>query len=80
MRDPDRCCGFGGVMRMTHREVSDGIADEKITNIIATGASTVVTGCPGCCMQIADALRRHGSEIEVVHPMQLLEEALAIAD
>jgi glycolate oxidase iron-sulfur subunit len=80
MRDPDRCCGFGGVMRLTHREVSDGIADEKITNIIATGASTVVTGCPGCCMQIADALRRHGSEIEVVHPMQLLEEALAIAD
>jgi len=80
MKDADRCCGFGGVMRLTHREVSDGIADEKITNIIATGASTVVTGCPGCCMQIADALRRHGSEIEVVHPMQLLEEALAIAD
>jgi len=68
------------VMRLTHREVSDGIADEKITNIIATGASTVVTGCPGCRMQITDALRRHASKIEVVHPMQLLEEVLLIAD
>jgi glycolate oxidase iron-sulfur subunit len=80
MKDADRCCGFGGVMRLTHREVSDGIADEKITNIIATGASTVVTGCPGCRMQITDALRRHASKIEVVHPMQLLEEVLLIAD
>jgi Fe-S oxidoreductase len=27
-------------------------------------------------MQITDALERHGSEIGVVHPVQLLEEAL----
>lgn len=76
MKDPDRCCGFGGVMRITHRELSDGIADEKIRNVISTGASAVVTGCPGCRMQIADALRRCGSEIGVVHPVQLLKEAL----
>jgi glycolate oxidase iron-sulfur subunit len=80
MKDPDRCCGFGGVMRMTHRELSDGIAMDKVNNIIATRASVIATGCPGCCMQIADALRRHGSEIEVVHPVQLLEEALSISD
>jgi glycolate oxidase iron-sulfur subunit len=76
MKDPDRCCGFGGVMRITHRELSDGIAVDKVTNIIATRAAVVATGCPGCCMQIADALKRHGSEIDVVHPVQLLEEAL----
>jgi glycolate oxidase iron-sulfur subunit len=80
MRDPDRCCGFGGVMRITHRELSDGIAVDKVNNIIATRAAVVATGCPGCCMQIGDALRRHGSEIQVVHPVQLLEEALSIAD
>jgi len=76
MKDPDRCCGFGGVMRITHRALSDGIAGDKIDNIIATRAAVVATGCPGCCMQIADALRRHGSDIGVVHPVQLLEEAL----
>jgi glycolate oxidase iron-sulfur subunit len=80
MRDPDRCCGFGGVMRITHRELSDGIAVDKVNNIIATRAAVVATGCPGCCMQVADALRRQGSEITVVHPVQLLEEALANAD
>ncbi len=80
MKDPDRCCGFGGVMRITHRKLSDGIVEDKVNNIIATRAAVVATGCPGCCMQIADALRRHGSEIEVVHPVQLLEEALSTAD
>jgi len=80
MEDPDRCCGFGGVMRITHRTLSDGIAEDKINNIIATRAAVVATGCPGCRMQIADALRRHGSDIVVAHPVQLLEEALSIAE
>ncbi len=80
MKDSDRCCGFGGVMRITHRELSDDIAEDKVNNIIASRAEVVATGCPGCCMQIGDALRRHGSEIGVVHPVQLLEEALLIAD
>jgi glycolate oxidase iron-sulfur subunit len=80
MKDPDRCCGFGGVMRITHRELSDGIAVDKVNNIIATRAAVVATGCPGCCMQITDALKRHGSEIGVVHPVQLLEEALSIEE
>jgi glycolate oxidase iron-sulfur subunit len=80
MRHPDRCCGFGGVMRITHRELSDGIAADKVNNIIAARAAVVATGCPGCCMQISDALRRRGSGIEVMHPVQLLEEALSTAD
>jgi glycolate oxidase iron-sulfur subunit len=76
MRNADRCCGFGGVMRITHRELSDGIAEDKAKNIIATAVSTVVTGCPGCRLQIADSLRRKTVDIEVVHTVQLLEEAL----
>jgi len=31
-------------------------------------------------MQIADALKRHGSDIEVVHPVQLLQQAMANAE
>ena len=80
MRNADRCCGFGGVMRITRRELSDGIVEDKVKSIIATNASVVATGCPGCRMQIADALKRKESEIEVLHTVQVLEEALGIAD
>jgi glycolate oxidase iron-sulfur subunit len=76
MRDADRCCGFGGVMRVTHRRHSDAIADRKAATIIETKADAVVTGCPSCRMQIADSLRRAGSGIEAIHTLQLLQEAL----
>ncbi len=76
MSNADRCCGFGGVMRVTHRAFSDGIAEEKVKSIIATGASVVATGCPGCRMQIANALRRAETDVAVLHPVQVLEEAL----
>jgi glycolate oxidase iron-sulfur subunit len=80
MRNADRCCGFGGVMRITHHQLSDGIAGEKAGNIMATKAEAVVTGCPGCRMQIANALNQAGSRIEALHTVQVLEEALGIAD
>jgi glycolate oxidase iron-sulfur subunit len=76
MKNADRCCGFGGVMRVTHRALSGGIAEEKAKSIIATNAPMVATGCPGCRMQITDALRRTGSDVKVLHPVQILEEAL----
>lgn len=76
----DQCCGFGGVMRITHPKLSGGIADEKVRSLIATGAPLVVTGCPGCSMQIADALRRAGSDAAVIHTIQLLAKALASSE
>jgi glycolate oxidase iron-sulfur subunit len=76
MKNADRCCGFGGVMRVTHQNLSDGIAEEKAQTIIATQADTVVTGCPGCRMQIANALTRAGSDARVLHTVQVLEKAL----
>jgi glycolate oxidase iron-sulfur subunit len=77
MENPGRCCGFGGVMRIAHRGLSDRIGDAKAQEIIATGVGVVVTGCPGCRMQLADSLRRAGSKTEVVHTVQVIEKALA---
>jgi Fe-S oxidoreductase len=76
MKEPEQCCGFGGVMRISHPSLSGTIGDKKARNVIATQASVVVTGCPGCRMQIADSLRRAGSDVEVVHTVQVLAEAL----
>ncbi len=79
MKNSDQCCGFGGTMRITRSKLSDAIARDKAAMIMATGASAVVTGCPSCRMQITEALRRAGSRIDVVHTVQILEQALALA-
>jgi glycolate oxidase iron-sulfur subunit len=76
MSDPAQCCGFGGVMRVSHPSLSGTIGEKKARDISTTQASLVVTGCPGCRMQIADALRHAGSEAQVVHTVQVLEQAI----
>ena len=75
MREPTHCCGFGGVMRVSHPSLSGAIGEKKARDIAATQASRVVTGCPGCRMQIADSLRKAGSEARVVHTVQVIAEA-----
>lgn len=77
LREPERCCGFGGVMRATHPLLAQRIGKAKAQDIIASGAAVVATGCPGCMLQIADSLRRAGSDIEVLHTVQVVERALA---
>jgi glycolate oxidase iron-sulfur subunit len=80
MKNPDRCCGFGGVMRVSHPSLSSAIGEAKAKDIASTPAEVVVTGCPGCRMQIADSLRRVGSRTEVVHTVQVIEAALRSAE
>ena len=76
MKTPDRCCGFGGVMRLTHPSLSSAIGEAKAKDIAGTHADVVIAGCPGCRMQIADSLRRVGSEAVVMHTVQVVEAAL----
>ncbi len=77
LKNPGRCCGFGGVMRVFHRDISDMAGESRARDIISSDAETVVTGCPGCRMQLLNSLRRAGSRIKVVHTVQVVEKALA---
>jgi len=72
----DRCCGFGGIFMAKLPEVSMAMADDKVDNILSTGADTV-TGCDhGCLMNIADAVKRRGASVQVKHMAVVLAEGL----
>jgi L-lactate dehydrogenase complex protein LldE len=72
----DRCCGFGGIFMAKLPEVSMALADEKLDTILSTGADTV-TGCDhGCLMNIADAVKRRGSPVQVKHIAAVIAEGL----
>lgn len=72
MKDPDRCCGFGGTFSVRYPGISTAMVDDKIRNIIASGADTV-TGCDiSCLMNIQGRLSRIGSPIKTLHIAQLL--------
>ncbi|MFQ6079401.1 MAG: (Fe-S)-binding protein [Thermodesulfobacteriota bacterium] len=76
MEEADTCCGGGGSFQFDYPEVSKGITDEKITRIRETGASILVTGCPGCRMTIAGNMDE-SDHLRVLHPIQLVDMVLA---
>lgn len=80
------CCGFGGSFSVFESALSQQIGDMKATHIeqsgrdVRTNDPTVVTSCPGCIIQITDALRRNGMQNPVVHIVELLYRALEDTD
>jgi len=71
MKDSDRCCGFGGTFSVKYPVISTAMVDDKIDNIIASGADTV-TGCDvSCLMNIQGRLSRMGSSVKTLHIAQL---------
>jgi len=72
MEGADRCCGLGGTFNVYHYDSSLKINAGKTAAIQATGADAVVTGCPGCIMQLSDGLKQAGDKTRVVHTVELL--------
>jgi glycolate oxidase iron-sulfur subunit len=77
LEDSDQCCGSAGIYNLIEPDVSDAVLAPKLRHIAATGATVVVTGNPGCLMQISAGLLRSGSAVRVVHPIDLLDAAYA---
>ncbi len=50
--------------------------EEKVENILATGAEVVVTGNPGCMLQIRKGLKERGADVQVKHLTQITLERL----
>lgn len=69
---PEDCCGSAGIYNLLQPELAREIGTRKAAALVASGAETVVTGNPGCMMQIQSHLRAGGHRQPVVHPVELL--------
>jgi glycolate oxidase iron-sulfur subunit len=48
---------------------------EKAEAVRDTGAAIVASANPGCTLQLRAGLHELGADVEVVHPVQLLDRA-----
>lgn len=71
----ERCCGGAGVYNLMQPEMSSGILKEKLENIQKTNAELLVTGNPGCHLQILAGAKSCGMSLNVCHPIELLDES-----
>jgi L-lactate dehydrogenase complex protein LldE len=72
LQEEDTCCGFGGAFTVTYPEVSRAMMDNKVRNILASGADTIVLCEPGCLMNVSGGLAKAGSKIRAMHIIDLL--------
>ena len=75
MPNADRCCGMGGTFSLFFHDLSRRITNRKSDAIAATTADIVATGCPGCMLQLDEAIKERGMNKSVKHIVQVLEEA-----
>jgi glycolate oxidase iron-sulfur subunit len=74
--DAALCCGSAGVYNMLQPEVAEELGQQKVQNLLNTGAELIASANPGCSLQIAKHLQLQGKTISVMHPMELLDYSI----
>ena len=71
----DRCCGSAGVYSLLQPHLSLEVLEAKVGAIAAAAPDVVATGNPGCLMQIGAGTLLAGLDVELRHPVELLDRA-----
>jgi len=70
--DAEECCGFGGTFSFKNPDVSAAMAEEKIGNIVSTGAELCTGGDASCLMHLGGAMSRRETGVATVHFAEIL--------
>ncbi len=77
--DGEQCCGSAGTYNLFEPDSAREIGLRKVDNVLLTGAPIVASGNPGCSLQIGALLRERGIELTILHPIEILDEAISHA-
>jgi glycolate oxidase iron-sulfur subunit len=72
LKESDMCCGSAGIYNLINPNESRQLLDRKLDRIAESGAEIVVSGNPGCLIQIGEGIRRRGMKVRIAHPVELL--------
>jgi len=74
--DAALCCGSAGVYNLLQPQVAHELGQQKVANLLATGATVIASPNPGCALQISKHLKLNGKPVPVLHPMELLDASM----
>jgi Fe-S oxidoreductase len=75
LEESEMCCGSAGIYNITQPQMAMQLLERKMKHIKNTGAKIVVTGNPGCMMQLMLGAKKFGVSVEIKHPVEVLEKA-----
>jgi glycolate oxidase iron-sulfur subunit len=74
--EPALCCGSAGIYNLVRPGPAEELGARKVQHILATAPDVVATGNPGCMLQLQKGMKMVGSNIPVVHLVQLLDASI----
>jgi glycolate dehydrogenase iron-sulfur subunit len=74
--DAGTCCGSAGIYNLVQPAAAAELGARKAAAVRATEADLVVSGNPGCTLQIARALAAAGQPMPVAHVAEVLDAAI----
>jgi len=74
--EADVCCGSAGIYNLLEPDTAARLRDRKVQHLLTTDAEVVVSGNPGCLMQIASGLELAGRTIRTMHLVELVDLSL----
>lgn len=72
MEDTETCCGFGGTFAVKYEPISTGMADQKLTNVLATDADYLISTDLSCLMHLDGYIKKRGLKIKPMHIADVL--------
>ncbi len=70
------CCGSAGTYNLLEPETANQLGERKARNILSLNPDMIATANPGCLLQITASLRRLGTPIPSLHPVQLVDASI----
>ncbi|HEX9516217.1 MAG TPA: heterodisulfide reductase-related iron-sulfur binding cluster [Streptosporangiaceae bacterium] len=74
--DAGICCGSAGIYNLVQPDAARQLGARKASSVAGTGADLVVSGNPGCALQIASALAAAGTPKPVAHLAEVLDASI----
>ena len=71
--DASHCCGSAGVFSVVERDLSRQVLARKLDALAELAPDAVVTGNPGCVMQIGAGMLAAGRPEPVLYPVEILD-------
>jgi glycolate oxidase iron-sulfur subunit len=76
LRDPGVCCGSAGVYNLLQPEAARALGARKADAVLDSGATLVISGNPGCTLQISAELASRGQTIATAHTAEVLDASI----
>ncbi len=74
LQNERECCGFGGTFSVKQPAISAAMVNDKVDDIVQTGAARVLSTDCGCLLNIAGAIGYRGLKIPAQHLAEFILE------